>query len=201
VNASKYAVEQSLEELRRIINCSENLRTFVPLRQPVPDVTTFAASSLVESALASWRGQSASAGVEFVLQSKCNDRKDSGEGRARMSRSSVCTALNIALSDMLPLLKAGSNLVVLVEEESREFLIQAGRTVSGQKGAQFSDTPAGLVTPHQDLARAIACQRGWRVVHFLARAGCSSAFRRRFEPRTWPSRTTEKRGNPCLAQS
>jgi hypothetical protein len=159
VNASKHAVAQSLEELRRIINCSEYLRTFVQLRQPAPDVTTFAASSMLESALASWRGQSPSAGVEFVLQSKCHDRKDSGEGRARMSRSSVCTALNIALSDMLPLRPAATWLFWLRKNHGN-FSCKRRRAVSGQKGAQFSDTPTGLVTPHQDLARAIARQRG-----------------------------------------
>jgi hypothetical protein len=185
---------------RRIINCSESpyLRAIEPTGPGGYDICGVIDCGVC---LASYRGQSASAGVEFVLQSKLNDRRDSGEGRARMSRSRVCTALNVALSDVLSLLKAGSNLVVLVEQESREFLMQAGRAVSDQKGAQFSDTPTGLVTPHRDLARAVARQRAWRVVHFLARASCSSAFQRRFEPRAWPSGTTEKRGNPCLAQS
>lgn len=156
----KHAIEQSLEELQRVTDSFEHLRTLAQLQQPAPDITTFAASSMVEAVLASLQAHFASVGVEFVLQLKLDDRKDSGEGRIRMSRSRVSAALKMALSEMLLTLPRGSRLFVLIEAVESDLLIRVDAVGPGQQEVQRTETPRGLMTPCQELARAMTASAG-----------------------------------------
>jgi hypothetical protein len=163
VDEFKIAIEQSLQELLRVTDSFEHLRTLAQLQQPVADITTFAVSSMVEGVLASLERHSASAGVELVLQLKLDDRRDSGEGRVKMSRNRVSTALKMALSELLLVLKRGSKVFVLIETDATDVLIRVDTVASAQQSAQLTNTPARGITPRQELAQAMTASVGGRL--------------------------------------
>jgi hypothetical protein len=159
VDEFKQAVERSLEELQRVTDSFDHLRTLTHLHQPATDLATFAVSAMVKAVLTALKNHSATASVELVLQAKVDEWKDSGEDRVRMSRGRVSTALKMALSDLLPLLKSGSKVAVLVQAEAAEVLIRV-ETAGAQQRTPLNGAPPDLMTPRQELARAMAASAG-----------------------------------------
>jgi hypothetical protein len=159
VNEYKQAIERSLEELQRVTDSFEHLRTLTQLHQPALDITRFAASAVVKAVLTSLQGHSATAGLELVLRSRFADEKDFGEDRVTMSRGRVFTALKMALADLLALLNRGSKVVIFVEADATNVLIRM-ETQDAQKRSQVTDTPPDLMTPRQELARTMMASTG-----------------------------------------
>jgi hypothetical protein len=164
VDEFRHAIERSLEELQRVTDSFEHLRTLTQLHQPASDVATFTPSSVAKAVLTSLQGHSAAAGVELVLQTKPGDRKPSGEDRVKMSRSRVSTALKMALLDLLAVLSRGSKVVLLIEAEARDVLIRAEVATGPQHGTKVSDAPPSLMTPRQELARAMMASAGGELI-------------------------------------
>ena len=160
VDEYRNAIERSLEELHRVTECFEQLRTITQLHQRVSDVTTFAVSPMVKTVLTSLKGPSVIAGVEFILQSKIGDSKDSSGGRVRLSLSRVSSALRMAISDLLPLLERGSKVVVVVEAGPQDVLIRANDSGRVQQSAQLADAAPKPMTPRQRLAQDLAASAG-----------------------------------------
>jgi hypothetical protein len=171
VDQFKGAIEQSLGELQRVVDSFEHLRTLAQLQQPASDITTFSASSMVETVLDSLQGHSVSAGVKLALQVKLDGREGSGEDCVRMSRSRISTALKMALSDLLPFLKRGSQIVVLITAEAGEVLIRVQTADPIQQRAAVPDAPPSLTTPRQEVARAMAASTGAQLTFFFCPSG------------------------------
>jgi len=98
--------------------------------------------------------------VEFILQSKIGDSKDSSGGRVRLSLSRVSSALRMAISDLLPLLERGSKVVVVVEAGPQDVLIRANDSGRVQQSAQLADAAPKPMTPRQKLAQDLAASAG-----------------------------------------
>ena len=159
VDEFKQAVERSLEELQRVTDSFDHLRTLTHLHQPATDLATFAVSAMVKAVLTTLKSHSSTARVELVLEAKVDEWKDSGEDRVRMSRGRVSTALKMALSDLLPLLKSGSKVVVLVQADAADVVIRV-ETAGTQQRAPLNGAPPNLMTPRQELARAMVASAG-----------------------------------------
>jgi len=160
VKEYRNAIERSLEELQRVTECFEQLRTITQLHQRVSDVTTFAVSPMVKTVLTSLKGPSVTAGVEVILQSKIGDSKDSSGGRVRLSLSRVSSALRMAISELLPLLERGSKVVVVVEARPQDVVIRANDSGKVRQSAQLTDTVPKPMTPRQKLAQDLAASAG-----------------------------------------
>jgi hypothetical protein len=160
VDEYKKAIERSLEELRRVTDCFEHLRTVAHLHQQVSDVTTFAVSTTVKTVLTSLKDRSIAAGIELVFQSRIGDQQDLGEDRVRLSPSRVSSAFKMALSELLLLLESGSKVVVLIEVGALDVLIRVSAACRVQPGAQVADTFPPLMSPRQKLAQAMAASAG-----------------------------------------
>lgn len=156
----KNAIARSLEELQRVADCFELLRTITQLHQRVSDVTTFAVSPMVKAVLTSLKGRSVTAGVEFILQSKIGKSEDSGGEEVRLSSSRVSSALRMAISELLLQLDRGSKLIVLIEPGTSHVLIQVNAVVKSQQCAQIADTDPLPMKPRQKLAQDLAASTG-----------------------------------------
>ena len=168
VDEYRNAIERSLEELQRVTDCVEHLRTITQLHQQVSDITTFPVSSTVKAVLASLKGPSVAAGLEFVLQSKISDGKDASGECVTLSPSRVSSALKMALSELLPLLDRGSKVAVLINVQSLDILIRANAACKVPLGAQGTDPVSPPITPRQKLAQELAASAGGELT-FLPR--------------------------------
>jgi len=160
VDEYKYAIERSLEELQRVTDCFEHLRTITQLHQRVSDVTTFAVSPMVKAVLTSLKGRSLTAGVEFIVQPKIDDSRKSGGERVRLSPSRVSSALRMATLDLLPLLERGSKVAVVIEAGTQDVLIRVNASGKVQQCAPITDTVPKPMTPRQKLAQDLAASAG-----------------------------------------
>jgi len=160
VEECKNAIERSLEELQRVTDCFEQLRTITQLHQRVSDVTTFAVSPMVKAVLTNLRGRSISAGVEFILQSKISDSKESGGERVTLSQGRVSAALTMAISELLPLLERNSRVVVLVEAGTQDVLIRLNAPGKVQPCSQLTDAAPTPMTSRQKLAQDLTASAG-----------------------------------------
>jgi hypothetical protein len=164
VDDFKQAIERSLQELQRVTTSFEHLRILAQLQKPASDITTFAASSMVEDVLASLRAHFASAKAEFVFQrnldGRLDDRNNSGQDRVKMSHSRVSSALKMALSDLLQPLTRGSRLLVSIESEANSVLIQVDAVNHGYHGSQLTETQYGRMTPRREIAQEMTAIAG-----------------------------------------
>jgi len=153
----KQAVERSLDELRRVTDCFDHLRTVAQLHQRVSDVTTFSVLALVREVLMTLKGRSSAAGVDFVLQSKLGQSKLPGDDRVTISRSRILTALKMSVLELVPLMPSRSKAVVLIEGDATEVLIRVDGA-TGQAVIASSDSP--VITQRHELAQAMAASAG-----------------------------------------
>ena len=156
----KHAIQRSLEELQRVTDCFEHLRSITQLHRQVSDITTFAVSPMVKALLLSLKGRFGAAGVEFILQSKLGDSKDSSSELVRLSASRVSTALKMALLELLPSLESGDKVAVVIEAVSVGVLIRFTTEARVQAGAASADAVPPQMTPRQELALAMAASTG-----------------------------------------
>jgi len=164
VDEYKSAIERSLEELHRVTECFEHLRTINQLHQPVSDVTTFAVLPMVKAVLSSLKGRSVAAGVEFTVQSKVSDRKEAGEERVRLSPGRISAALRIAISELLPLLERGTKAVVFMEAGTRDVLIQVNASHKVPQSTQTTDRVPKPATSRQKVAQDLAASAGGELI-------------------------------------
>ena len=159
VEEYREAVERSLEELQRVTECFDHLRTVTQLHHWPSDITTFAVSPMVKAVLTSLKGRYIAAGVELVFESKISDGSNPCDDCVRLSPNRFSEALKMALLEVLLPMESGSKVVVFTEAGALEVLIRV--TVAGKlQGAKISDAVPAPTTPRQKLAQAMAASAG-----------------------------------------
>jgi len=164
VDECKRVIARSLEEVQRVSDCFEQLRTIMQLHQPVSDVTTFSVSALAKSVLRSLKDCSVAAGLECIFQSRIADRQKSGDDRVNLSPSRVSSALRMALSEFFQHLDRGSKVFVLVEPGDLHVLIQVTAVSPARTGPPVAAKSSPPATLRQELAQDMAASVGGQLI-------------------------------------
>jgi hypothetical protein len=157
VEQYRSAIERSLGELRRVADCFEHLRSVAQLQQGVSDAATLSVPTMTKAVLMSLKERSAAVGVQLVLQSGVEGRKEAG--RVTMSASRISASLKMILSDLLTRLESGSKVVVQIEDGATDLLIRVNALCGDQNASEVAG-PERPPTPRQKLALALATSAG-----------------------------------------